>query len=49
MTPALAKKISDLAAKFRRNGYTQPTSLEVTVPELRELDALAKASNGSSK
>lgn len=39
MRDALKRKIKDLADRCRANGYTQPVDLELTIPELRELDA----------
>ncbi len=41
MTPHLAAKITIKWELARRNGYTQPLNLTLTIPELQELAALA--------
>lgn len=42
MTPAdsAKKKITDLHEKARKNGWTQPVNVELTIVELRGLDNL---------
>lgn len=41
MSKPLARKLLGLAETCRRNGYTQPVSLDLTIPEVRELAAIA--------
>lgn len=38
----LKEKILELARKCRRNGYTQPVNLTLTIPEVQELAKLAE-------